>query len=321
MPIRPINELLTNINTDLGDNNSGSISAADVRENMLDIVLSVNSIVASGDFNAGGTPFINNVTLKHQAGVGGGVLLAQSGIRFGVTPSTIQTVPYLGPSEISHSGLKDLSVGDPHPQYFLSNGSRPFTNNLGLGNNWLNSSGNSDQTSTGRGLQFSYNGPSSEKVIVGSGSQLFFAKDSSKIDTAKGSAKAWINFSASGGIINVRDSYNINTIERVYSGTGQSRAPNIGKFRLTFVSGVLANNNYVVFGQSNARSDNDNGEDFSNNTVGTVIRDGNDSTALRTLTFYVLNEAGAYVDAANNDLVIFGRNVGEGSGIQPIIIN
>jgi hypothetical protein len=55
--------------------------------------------------------------------------------------------------------------------------------------------------------------------------------------------------------------------------------------------------------------------------VGVVKRLGDDTSTLRSLTFYVLNDAGQYVDAAVNDVVIFGREAGSSSGVQPIVIN
>ena len=41
--------IINNIKCDLADNNIAAISAADIRENMEDVVYSINRIVASGD--------------------------------------------------------------------------------------------------------------------------------------------------------------------------------------------------------------------------------------------------------------------------------
>jgi hypothetical protein len=80
-----------------------------------------------------------------------------------------------------------------------------------------------------------------------------------------------------------------------------------GKFKIFFKANTFADSNYVAIANSNARSDGDNAEDFSNNTVGIVERDKD------YITFQVLNAAGQFVDAAINDLVVFG-NV---SGVIP----
>jgi len=52
MSVKSKAQLITNIQTELADNNAGLISAYDIRHNMEDIVDSINQIVASGDFNA-----------------------------------------------------------------------------------------------------------------------------------------------------------------------------------------------------------------------------------------------------------------------------
>jgi hypothetical protein len=182
--------------------------------------------------------------------------------------------------------------------------------NLGVGNNWINSSGNNG-LSDNHGIRFQYVSSTKENMIVGSGTTVKFDADGSSFSSGKGVAQAWINFSASGGIIQVRDSYNIRQIER---------DGGAGKFLITFVSGVLANNDYVAMANSNARSDNDAGEDFSVNTVGVVRRYGDDASMLRKLSFHVINDAGEYVDAAMNDLVVFGRSVGAVSGVPPTVV-
>ena len=69
----------------------------------------------------------------------------------------------------------------------------------------------------------------------------------------------------------------------------------------------------VAVGNSNSRSDNDAAEDFDVNTVGIVERDAN------YVTFYVLNDAGNYVDAAVNDLVIFGNASGVTGDSSPTL--
>lgn len=312
MAILSTGVIINNINTELADNNAGLISAYDVRHNMVDIVESINQTVASGNFDTE-TPFTgSNVRAKIKNGQFG-MFIAESGIFFPNKTDVNagkQYEPYPGANAIQHNDLAGLTIGDPHIQYVNRNGTRVMTGNFGLGGNWMNASGNSALGMSDRGLQFQYISPTSEYINVGSGTKFIFKGDNSTLDTSKGCAKAWINFNGSGNI-EVRDSYNIKQIERT--------SP--GKFIVTFVSGILANNNYVVSATSNSRNDNDSGEDFDVNTVGVALRTGNDISSLRSLTFYVLNDAGNYVDAAVNDLVIFGRGVGESSGIQPTIIN
>jgi hypothetical protein len=311
MSIKSQAQIKANIQSELSDNNAGLISAYDVRHNMEDIVDSINQIVASGNFDST-TPFTgSNVRAKIVSG-NYGCFVAESGVIFINDNNSIQTVAYPGSSGIQHGSLAGLSVGDPHTQYLNVDGTRVMEDNLGLGSNWINSSGNSSIVSSdNRGLQFQYNG-SIENINVGNGTQFVFKNDDSKLSSSMGVAKAWINFNGSGSI-GVREAYNIKQIERVNS--------SVGKYKVTFVSGVLANNNYTVVANSNARGDNDSGEDFEINTVGVVSRTGDDSTTLRSLTFYILNAAGQYVDAAVNDLVVFGREKGASSGVQPIIVN
>jgi hypothetical protein len=314
MAILPTGTLLNNINSELADNNAGNISAYDVRHNMADVVESINQIVASGDFDAE-TPFSGSNVRAKIINNQNGFFVAESGIIFPNATDTNdgkQYEPYPGPSGIEHSSLAGLSAGDPHTQYLPRSGARVMQDNLGLGNNWINSSGNSVLASDDRGLSFQYVSSTKENIKVGKETTFVFDGDNSQLATSKGVAKAWINFSGSGNIT-VRDSYNIAQIQRV--------GGSAGKFKITFASGVLANNNYVVVANSNSRSDFDSGEDFEVNTVGTVARIGDDAAALRSVTFYILNDAGQYVDAAVNDIVVFGREKGATSGVQPIVVN
>ena len=299
-----------NITSELSDNNAGLISASDVRHNMEDTIDSIQSIVASGDFDAG-TPFIgSNVRAKITNGQYGSFIV-ESGIQFPNGGAAVQYEAYPGASNITHNALAGLTVGDPHTQYLPLAGGRVMSNNLGLGSNWINASGNSDLVSSNnRGLKFESLSNTIEKIHVGNATTIIFDKDSTQLQTSKGVAKAWINFNGSGSMA-IRDSYNVKQLERVES--------SVGKFKITFVSGVLANNYYTALGVSNGRGDNDSGEDFGINTVGVVDRTGDDASILRSVTFYVLNDAGQYVDAAVNDLVIFGRDPGATSGIAIIV--
>lgn len=307
MTVRSKSNLLSYISGVLPDNNAGMISAADVRNSIVDTVESIEAIVASGNFNSQ-TPFLNDVRLI-MSNSNGGTLYVGSGIEF--PGGARQYVPYPGPGSIQHNSLTGLDAGDPHQQYLVSSGTRAMTGSLGMRNNWVNSSGSADPTSTGRGLQFVYGSPTTETVNVGSGTNIKFLKDNSYMNSARGVAKAWINFKASGvdGFPLVRDSFGVSGINKDAT----------GKFTITFNSGVFADNNYVAVGSSNARGTSTNGTDFQTNTVGLSFRSGNDATSLRKLTFYVQDDGGQYVDADLNDLVVFGTEPG-GSGSPPVTV-
>lgn len=312
MAILSRDALKSNIQSELADNNAGLISAFNVRHNMEDIVDSINQMVASGNFDAT-TPFTGSNVRAKIVNDQYGSFVAESGIIFPNAGGGVQYEPYPGSSGIAHNSLAGLTLGDPHTQYININGVRAMENNLGLKNNWVNSSGNSSiADSNNRGFRFQHVGGLEENIIVGSQTKFNFSTDNSKLESSKGVARAWINFSGSGNI-QVRDSYNIKQVERV------DNSP--GKFKITFVSGVLENNNYTALGSSNARGDNDEGEDFDRNTVGLVKRVGDDASTLRSITFYVLNSEGQYVDASVNDLVIFGRDKGSTSGVPPTVVN
>ncbi len=303
MAILSKDQIKTNVQTELADNNAGLISAYDVRHNMEDIVDSINQIVASGDFEAT-NPFANNVKFIRN-------IIAQSGIQFSDT--TTQYTAYPGPASIQHNSLAGLTTGDVHTQYLPLNGVRVMSANLGLGSNWVNSSGNSQITSSNnRGIRFQYASSTQENIIIGNKSTVVFETDTSKMSTAKGVAKAWINFDASGvsHVPEVRDSYNIAQLEKI----------EVGKFRVVFTSGTLKNNDYVAIGTSNSRTTAASKEDFDLNTVGIVARSGDDTSVLRSLTFCVLNDAGNYVDAQINDLVVYGLGAGESSGVPPTVV-
>ena len=73
---------------------------------------------------------------------------------------------------------------------------------------------------------------------------------------------------------------------------------------------------------SNARSSAASKEDFAVNTVGMVDRDGNDGTALRTITYVIQNnaESTTYVDAQQCDFVAYGYEPTESSGTVPTAV-
>lgn len=306
MTVRSKSNLLSYISGILPDNNAGMISAADVRNSIVDTAESIETIVANGSFNS--TPFVNDVRLQMANGAGG-TLYVGSGIEF--PGGARQYVPYPGPNGISHNTLTGLDAGDPHQQYLVSSGTRPMTGSLGMRNNWINSSGSADVTSNNgyRGLQFNYVNPTGENVNIGSGTSLVFLRDRSRINSARGVAKAWINFDGSGTTPVVRDSYNVSGIQKLGD----------GKFKIIFHSGVFKDNNYVAIGTSNAMVGANSAEDFTNNTVGIVTREGNDGTSLRSLVYVIRDEGNRYINAKINDLVVYGTEM-LGSGQPPVTI-
>jgi len=302
-------DLLASIGSDLANNNAGEISAEDVRHNMEDTVYSINRIIASGDTDIK-YPFYNNVRIKHTEGVGGGRIIAESGIIFPNGPlntTLLQKEPYPGAGQISHNDLDDLTEGDPHTQYVAISGvkaGRAMTGNLAVGNNWINASGNDSM-----GIKFAPNADATEDILV---SGDFTFGDDSKINTGHAVAKAWLNFDGSGvGNVPVVNSYyNIDQLERL----------DTGKFRITFTSGVFLNNYYTAVATSNSTTASGSKEDFDVNTVGLVLRQGNDTSALRTLTYVIQNKAGQYVDSQINDLVCFGYGPLTSSGTTPTVV-
>ena len=293
MTIRTSGNILSNIAQDLADNNAGSISAADVRNNMADTVESISAIVASGDTDVY-YPFWNSVRAKKVGSVGG-TFIAESGLLFPNSPvnaASRQVEPFLGVGNLQHNSLGGLTTADPHTQYLPVDGSRPMTGNLRLGSNWIGQSGVNN-----RGLKFVDHATSGTQIFT-SGTVIF--GDNSIIKSGRGIAKAWINFDGSGvsAIPVVRSAYNITSLQD--NGTG--------KFTVTFASGVLGSNNYVAFGSSNARNTSASADDFDRNTIGLVSRTGSEPN--RKLTFNILNELGIFVDGEINSLVVFDDGPG-----------
>jgi hypothetical protein len=302
MAIRSSGEIYTNIQIDLADNNAGAISAADIRNNMTDMLESMNHIVASGNFNSI-TPFVNDVKLQLEDGVGG-KLIVGSGIEF-LNGGGTQYVPYPGPGGISHNSLINLTVGNPHTQYMSIEGLNKATANMPMGDEWINSSGNlvGAPNTDDRGLKFEYTDTASGEIIhIGSDSTVKFDKDNSNTNSGKGIAQAWIAFNGYGDM-EVFSSYNISGITRLDQ----------GKFKITFSPGTFSDSLYTAIGNSNATTSAGSAEDFDVNTVGIVDRDKD------YLTFLVRSDDNEYVNAAVNDLVVFGNAVGVTADSSPTI--
>jgi len=322
-------ELITNISSELADNNAGLISAYDVRHNLEDIAFSVNKIVASGDTDQE-FPFFNTLRVSASdsssptAGSDHGDIVVESGIFFTAADSPLdtkrQTEPWLGDENIEHGSIQGLA-DDDHLQYFNRRGvdaGRTAGGNALLGNmatnstskeNWINCSGIENV-----GIKFVQTSPDAvEQEIHISGVQRF-VEDNSIQTTAKGVAKAWLNFDASGvydGVDNlpvVRSFHNISGVQR--------DAP--GKFTITFIPGTWENNEYVAIGTANARNSKTSSEDFEINTVGIVEREGTSSGLTgRTCSVSIVNQAAEYVDSERIDLVFYGYSPSETSGVVP----
>ena len=309
--------ILTSIGQDLADNNAGLISAQDVRHNMEDAVASIPNIVSLSD-TENTYYFRNNVLVSGDAGsIDGGaadkMFITEGGVSFPNSPTPgstydepsapdwIQIEPYPGAGNISHNDLKDLSVGDVHTQYLLTNGQRYLTGNFRTyntnGAHWIGPSGNSNE-----GIQFTYD--SDDKVVINTKGRIVYADRSTAQDvygsgTAKGVAKAWCNFDASGtpdAIPTIRSSYNIDSLERIDQGV----------IKITFASGIFGDNNYVAVGNSNANATAGTYDAFDVNSVGLMLREGDDANTLRSIYFVIRSDDNDLVDAEINDFVAFG---------------
>lgn len=308
-------ELITSINDELADNNAGLISAEDVRHNMRDIAYSINHIVASGDTDVQ-FPFFNDVRAKHHGTPGiGGRVIAESGILFPNSPNsseTLQREAYPGVKSINHNDLLNLTNQDDHTQYVPIGGwayaNREMTGNFALGNQWIGPSGDNRV-----GFKFAPNDATSNTVdILTSGDFVF--DDGSRIETGHSVAKAWLHFNASGQATHVPVVHSYHNISGITKN-------DVGKFTITFNSGVFTNNTYVAFGTSNGTTDNDNPEDMDVNTVSCVVRTGNDDNdGLRTCSFVIRNDKGAYVDGKVNDFVAYGYDPASTSGTIPTVV-
>jgi hypothetical protein len=320
-------ELITNIQANLADNNAGLISAFDVRSNMEDIAFSINKVIASGETEVE-FPFFNAVkiskvdSLSPTAGADHGDLIIESGIFFpnaedATKQTQRQTEPWLGEEGINHGSLQNLA-SDTHLQYYNRLGVDAARGNAFLGNvatdqNWINTSG-----IAGVGFQFVQTNPTATEQDINVSGNLRFMRDNSIIpNTAKGMAKAWCNFDASGEIGNapvIRSWHGIESIQRLAQ----------GHLKITFSSGVFSGNQYVAIGTSNATNAAGSREDLSVNTVGLVMREGNDgpddSVTKRTITYVIRTETGDYADSEICDFVAYGYSPSETSGTPPTMI-
>ena len=303
MTVKTKQELIDSIAADIPNNNAGLISAEDIRSNMSDTVESINGVVASGDHDTA-YPFYNNV--RASASEGGGYFIAESGLIFPNSPgATDQTEAYPGPTGIDHNQLANRnSNNDAHTQYLSVDGTRPMEENLPMGEHWINASGAGTDD---KGLRFD-----DRNIHVGTSGNFVFS-DGAKISSGRSVAKAWINFDGSGngsyGTPVVRASHNVQSVQYL----------DTGKYKITLPSGTLKNANFVCVGNSNSRTTAASQEDFARNTVGLTQREFTAQGTV-TITYLVLNEAGEYVDAEINDLVVYGYDEGETPPSGPTVI-
>lgn len=300
--------ILTSIGQDLADNNAGLISAEDVRHNMEDTVASVGKIMSLAD-TENTYYFQNNVKVSGD-GAGESRFITEGGIQFPNTPvdyplltDNIQVEPYPGSGKLDHGLLEPTSLlDDDHTQYLLANGSRSMVGNLWLYQNgvdphWIGPSGNDNE-----GFQFTYDGD--EKPVINTHGRIVYSDNSTAQDingsgTAKGVAKAWCNFDASGtpsALPVVRSSYNIDSVQRISKGV----------LKITFASGIFGDNNYVAIGNSNANTGSGTYDSFDINSVGLMLREGDDATTLRSIHYVIRSDDNDLVDAELNDFVAYG---------------
>ena len=307
-------DLIASIQTDLADNNAGLISAQDVRHNMEDTAFSINRIVASGDTNTV-FPFFQNVRAK-KTGSNYGRFIPESGIEFPNSPvnnTEVQVQPFLGVGRLDHNALDNLTVANPHTQYYKTDGTNACTDDFKLGNNWINASGTSNvgfKFVPTDGLAVAGGGPAQEIYVSG---KMRWG-DNSTMENGKGLAKAWAFFDASGANNKpqIFSYHNIHSIARKAQ----------GKLKVTFTSGTFGDNNYVAIGTANGTSSSGSLEDFEVNSVGLIARSGDDGTHLRSVTFAIKDENGQYIDSQVCSITCYGYGPSESSGVpSPLVLD
>ncbi len=308
--------ILISISSDLSDNNAGLISAEDVRHNMEDTVASVGKIMSLAD-TENTYYFQNTVKVSGDDSGAAKMFITEGGVQFPNTPvdyplltNNIQVEPYPGSGKLDHNLLTNRTgdSNDCHPQYLLEAGGSTggMRGNLrmrqnGVDPHWIGPSGVDDE-----GLQFTYDGT---VPVINARARIVYADGSTHEDvngsgTAKGIAKAWCNFDASGnspvGVPVVRSSYNIDSVQRI----------NKGVIKITFASGIFADNNYVAIGTSNANTSSGTFDAFDINTVGLTMREGDDANSLRSIHYVIRSDDNDLVDAEFNDFVAYGLGPG-----------
>ena len=324
MAVKKASDLKSTISSELADNNAGQISAYDVRHNLEDMVDSIVPIAASGDYQT--YPFDNNAVNFNY------LVVAKSGVKFDNAFNTadpnhqkIQTEPYLGVTGIRHNQLGGIDAGDFHSQYVSRSGCRTMTGNLGMGTEFINSSGSAIALSATTiydqcGLSFSHtkiqqggkgapdgNGTTRREIVhLGSGRYqgeadsstiLQFDLDKSKMDSAKSTASAWVNFDGTSGNLAARSSYNITALEASGNGT----------YKVYLKDGLFDNGNYCVVTHANGTGGSASARDMDVVTAAAVVRNKD------YFTIAIQNDAGTYIDCKIVDAVVYGVE----SGVMP----
>jgi len=314
-------DLLSSIASDLADNNAGLISAEDVRHNLEDTVYSINRIVCSGDTKVD-FPFYNVVKITNQRATDLGEvpqdsatygdLIVESGIFFPNAPvneSKRQTEPWLGEQGINHNNIDNLTVGDPHTQYYALNGARSLTANFKAGNNWVNASGYNDT-----GFKFEANGVGNQTILTSG--KMQFGDGSVINNTVDNMAKAWVQFRANNGsnVPEVITYHNISGVYRIAE----------GKFEVHLASGLFKDAggadtpHFVAIGTANGTTTAASYEDGTVNTVITALRQRIDSNPGRhACSVVVRTETGDYSDSELIDVVFYGLGQGVTAGPAP----
>jgi hypothetical protein len=110
----------------------------------------------------------------------------------------------------------------------------------------------------------------------------------SMTNAVSGSAKSWANFSASGGVVTIRASYNVSSISRASAGT----------FTCTFTN-ALTDANYAVCGTAKVQ---DNSTTSSASNTNSIYPYGYTSSAF---SFVTANSGTAGSDGVINNLAVF----------------
>jgi hypothetical protein len=179
-----------------------------------------------------------------------------------------------------------------------------------LSPHWIGPSGNDNE-----GFQFTYD--NYEKPVINTHGRIVYSDNSTAQDingsgTAKGVAKAWCSFDASGtpaALPVVRSSYNIDSVQRISKGV----------IKITFASGIFADNNYVAIGNSNANTGSGTFDAFDINSVGLMLREGDDATTLRSIHYVIRSDDNDLVDAELNDFVAYGLGPGTIADASPTV--
>ena len=126
---------------------------------------------------------------------------------------------------------------------------------------------------------------------------LKFDLDKSKMDSAKSTASAWVNFDGTSGNLAARSSYNITALEASGNGT----------YKVYLKDGLFDNGNYCVVTHANGTGGSASARDMDVVTAAAVVRNKD------YFTIAIQNDAGTYIDCKIVDAVVYGVE----SGVMP----